>query len=137
MASERPPNRKPSNESNAATMPPPFDPVEFARHSERSMRAADSSQTMPVPAGADDGEVDVASEEESIEPMLSAIPCVVLSNEEIRGKPLDDEGRRLFDAIDGTMTLEELLRSRSVPIGIGFAIFRRWTKEGRVVFRRW
>ena len=99
------------------------------------MRAADSSETMR--AGPDDGEVDVAREEESIEPMLSAIPCVVLSNEEVRGQPLDDEGRRLFAAIDGTMTLEELLRSCGVSIGVGFAIFRRWTKEGRVVFRRW
>lgn len=118
-------------------MPPPFDPVEFARRSERSMRAADSGEMMRTPVGPDDGEVDVASEEESIEPMLSAIPCVVLSNEEVRGKPLDEEGRRLFDAIDGTMTLEELLRSCGVSIGVGFAIFRRWTKEGRVVFRRW
>lgn len=116
-------------------MPPPFDPVEFARYSEQAMRAADSSETMP--SGSDDGEVDVASSEASIEPMLSAIPCVVLSNEEVRGKPLDEEGRRLFDAIDGTMTLEELLRSCGVSIGVGFAIFRRWTKEGRVVFRRW
>ena len=143
MASQHPPKPKPAPDASS-TVPPPYDPLEFARETERSLRISDTRATIPVPKLLDDDEVTVDAgedliieEEDSLEPALDAVPCIVLSSDESRGKPLDDVARALFASIDGTRTLEELLQACGAPTATGFAIFRGWAADGRVVFRRW
>ncbi len=147
MASSRPPRRAPPSSQGKPTLPPPFDPAEFARESERKFRVAPTLREpevvsaviamMPAPAEIeprDPGVVEVDSEEDTIPIALSAVPLAVLPLDD--DASVDERAKAIFAAIDGSSTVEEILRARSASIGQGFALFRRWGDAGLIVFRR-
>jgi len=134
MGSNRPPRR--TGPPPAPTVPPPFDPAEYARQSEMKLRiAAPVAPPASVDDGwDDDGVVEVAEDDESVPPAMSAVPLAIVSIDDLGAA--DARARALFAAIDGTSTLEEILHARREPLGRGFNLFRQWAQDVRVVFRK-
>jgi hypothetical protein len=133
VASNRPPRR--SGPPSKPTVPPPFDPVEYARESEMKIRVASRVAAPAFPAAADDADAVIeVDEDESVPPAMSAVPLAVVAVEDLGA--VDARTRTIFSAIDGTSTLEEILHARREPLGRGFTLFKQWAAEGRVVFRK-
>lgn len=86
------------------TAPPPFDPEEYARSSESSLRVAPDR----IPS-------DVRRTAQFSPPPLNKLVRLAVPLEDLEWFELSDEARALLHRIDGTKTLLELMEGSNSP----------------------
>jgi hypothetical protein len=112
-----------------STLPPPFDPAQFARDSDDALKAAPrvepSSETRisPQPRALDD---------ESWAASLVGTPRQMVPPSELRAHDLDPRIAFLLSLLDGVSDLETVVAASAMPRGEALCVLRSLMERGVV-----
>jgi hypothetical protein len=131
-----------ADDATRSTARPPFDPVEYARESERNLRAAQQISEEPItaPGLVSDPAIrtaPLASELRAVAPAappaLTSVPVISVAREDLEWFDLDEARRELLDRVDGISTLAETLdRARDIPNAAN--LLQELAKQGMINF---
>jgi hypothetical protein len=94
---------------DAPTVPPPFSLKDFARDTERKLRAAAGGEGPPAP---------------------TAVPRVRVSNQELRARAYDHRAGFVLSLIDGSTSVEGIVDISGIPKDDVVKLLERFRAEG-------
>jgi hypothetical protein len=101
------------------TKPPPFDPEAYAKASEQRLRAAEAAATVDRKL-----------------PSLSAVPRVVMSEDDVAWIELSDAAKKVLARIDGAATVSALMDAKIVGVDDLFAALEELERESVIAIGR-
>jgi hypothetical protein len=110
------------------TVPPPFDPVVYARETDRSFEEP-TRPRMEMPRHESETRVKSTAVD------LASVPVVLLAAGDMAWFELDGAERIVLENIDGESTVQTIVAVAGLPVSDGLAVIRELIVQGVIALR--